>query len=165
MDFKYDFQYDNLPKKSKNHLITWKKGSNINTCDLNKNCMKLEIDIKKNNNIIINDDTNLNNDNNLNNDDTNLNNLTINNDNFLHNNPLTYDFNLNNFNDKYINILSSDYLTNDVLILDRLPTSNLTTWESFQIDSINYYDYILIIGFIVILFFVLLYKKNNFKFN
>ena len=36
--------------KSNNHLITWRKNDNIKTCELNKNCMEIIFDIKKNKN-------------------------------------------------------------------------------------------------------------------
>lgn len=40
--------------KSKNQKITWRKKDNINLCDLNSNCMEITFNLKKNNNILIN---------------------------------------------------------------------------------------------------------------
>ena len=51
---------NNIPK-SINHKIIWNKNDNINTCDLNLNCTKIEFNIKdKNNNIFNNNKYNIN---------------------------------------------------------------------------------------------------------
>ena len=45
--------------KSKNQKITWRKKDNINLCDLNSNCMEITFNLKKDNNIIINNSNNI----------------------------------------------------------------------------------------------------------
>ena len=109
-----DIKNDNILKKSKSHIITWKKNSNVNTCDLSPNCIKLEIDIKKNKNINFADNSNI-------------------------------------------------IINPDKLIIDILPTGNLKLYESFE--TISYNDNILLLTLIILLLFVLVYKKNNFSFN
>ena len=52
---------ENKVPKSINHKIIWNKNDNINTCDLNSNCMKLEFDIKNKNFKILNDTQQINN--------------------------------------------------------------------------------------------------------
>ena len=56
MNYDNDLIYQTEFPKSNNHLITWRKNNKITTCDLNKKCMEILFDIKKNKNIkIIND--------------------------------------------------------------------------------------------------------------
>jgi len=139
MDSNYSFENNNTLQKSKNHIITWKKKSNINTCDLNSNCIKLEIDITtKNNNI------------NTNEPNPNSNKLDI---------DITDNLDIIDNLDK---IRNNDLLINSLQI-NTLPTGNLKVYESFSI--INNNDNIILFILVIMLLFILLYKKNNFRFN
>jgi hypothetical protein len=113
MDYNNDQIYQSQFPKSNNHLITWRKNDKIKTCDLNKKCMEIIFDIKKNKNVkIIND------------------NLPIINDNLP--------------------------------IIDHLPTGNLPTYETFNINSLigsTLINNIIPLILFVILLIILLYRK------